>query len=87
MAKMTMNEITRARCSKRIRAFLYFFQMSGKSFFVTQLARNWENNIALEPLSQIWLIAQSISPGMRERLTETAKELGIPIYFCPGGTS
>ena len=61
--------------------------MSGKSYFITQLARNWENNITLEPLSQIWLVAQSISDGMRQRLTETAKELGIPLFCCPGGLS
>ena len=61
--------------------------MSGKSYFVTQLARNWENNMTLEPLTQIWLVAQSISDGMRQKLTETAKELGIPVYFCPGGLS
>ena len=59
--------------------------MSGKSYFVTQLAKNWENNVALEPLSQIWLVAQSISSGMREKLTEIAKELGIPVFFCLGG--
>ena len=59
--------------------------MSGKSYFVTQLAKNWENNITLEPLSQIWLVAQSISSGMREKLTETAKDLGIPVFFCLGG--
>ena len=59
--------------------------MSGKSYFVTQLAKNWENNLTVEPISQIWLIAQSISNGMREKLTETAKELGIPVFFCLGG--
>ena len=58
------------------------FSMSGKSTWACQAALNWENNFALQKLSQIWLVAQSLSSGMKQSLSEVGKKLGIPVFYC-----